>query len=214
MRLPSSPASSAISTAPRTRCRTRSRSPSSAGRATAAEQSWRVDRHDGSQPRDRPAPPRAGVRTQGRAARAPRIASGRRGRRELDPRRPARARLHVLSPRPRRGGAGGADAARGRRPDDVRDRQSVPRRRARWPSGSSARSGRCGVRASRFASRPTTCSRSGCVPSSPSSTSSSTRLLGDGGRGRARVLCDEAIRLAKLLAVLMPDEARRWACSR
>ena len=53
-----------------------------------------------------------------------------RGRREPDPRRPARARLHLLPPRARSRVPRGADAARGRRPDDDRDRARVPRRRA------------------------------------------------------------------------------------
>ena len=60
----------------------------------------------------------------------------------------------------------------------------------------------------RFASCRTTCCRNGSARCSPCSTSSSTRatppprapiMFGD--------LCDEAIRLGKLLAVLMPDEA-------
>ena len=90
----------------------------------------RLGHHHRPEPGDRPAPPRAVVRPQGRAARAPGVAPGRGGRRELDPRRPARARLHVLSPRARSRGAGGADSARGRRPDDDGDREGVPRRRA------------------------------------------------------------------------------------
>ena len=90
----------------------------------------RLGHHDRPEPGDRPAPPRADVRPQGRAARAAGVAPGRGGRRELDPRRPARARLHVLPPGARSRGAGRADAARGRGLDDDGDRAGVPRRRA------------------------------------------------------------------------------------
>ena len=54
MRWRSSRASSATSSSPRTRCRTASRSHSSAGRPWPAPR--RLDRHDGTQPRDRPDP--------------------------------------------------------------------------------------------------------------------------------------------------------------
>ena len=146
---------------------------------------------------------------QGRAARPARGAAGRGRRRELDPRRPARARLHLLPPRARGRGAGRADAARGRRPDDDRDRARVPRRRAddgaapragqeedprrRDPLPRAARPPAAGAAAAR-------CSRS--------STSSSTRATRPAAAARTirDELCDEAIRLAKLLAVLMPDE--------
>ena len=90
----------------------------------------RLDHHRGPEPGDRPAPPRADLRPQGRAARAARGAAGRGRRRELDPRRPARPRLHLLPPRAGRGVARRADAARGRRPDHDRDRARVPRRGA------------------------------------------------------------------------------------
>ena len=67
-------------------------------------QPGRLDRHRRPQPRDRPAPPRADAR-RARPSCSPgsRQLPGRGGRRELDPRRPARARLHLLPPRARRG---------------------------------------------------------------------------------------------------------------
>ena len=52
------------------------------------------------------------------------------GRREHDPGRSARARLHLLPPGARRRRAGRADAARGRRAHDRGDRARLPRRRA------------------------------------------------------------------------------------
>ena len=89
-----------------------------------------LDRHHCPEPCDRPDQARAGLRAQGRAAGATGVAARRGGRRELDPRRPPLPRLHLLSPRPRRGGPRRADAPRGRRPDDDRDRTRLPRRRA------------------------------------------------------------------------------------
>ena len=85
-------------------------------------------------------------------------------------------------------------------------RSSSRRRRSR--SASFARSGRSVTRASRSASRPTTSCRSACARCSPSSTSSSTRATPRRPETSCvrRDLCDEATRLAKLLAVLMPDE--------
>ena len=161
----------------------------------------RLGHHDRAQPGDRPAPPRADVRPQGRAARTARVAAGRGGRRELDPGRPARARLHLLPPRARRGVAGRADAARGRRPDDdarSRTRSSSPSRR--WRSGWCARSGRSATPASPSACRPTTCS-----PSGSRSVLAVLYLVFNEGysatRRRASAvrasLCDEAIRLGE-----------------
>ena len=75
--------------------------------------------HDRAQPRDRPAPARA----EPRAARPSCWRALERGREEEDgddARRPARADLHLLPPGARRRGAGRADAAHARRPDDRR----------------------------------------------------------------------------------------------
>ena len=62
---------------------------------------------------------------------------------------------------------------------------------------------------SRSASRSTKSSRTACMPCWPSSTSSSTRATAQPPTTTsfAAELSDEAIRLGKLLAVLMPDEA-------
>ena len=87
-----------------------------------------VDRHHRAEPRDRPHPTRAHVLAQGRAAGAARGAAGRGGRREHDPRRSPRARLHLLPPSARTRRADRAHAARSRRPDDAGDRARVPRR--------------------------------------------------------------------------------------
>ena len=106
-------------------------------------------------------------------------------------------------------GAGRADAARGRAGS------GRPRSPARSSSPEPTLAQRL-VRAKRrvretgipFRVPPTTCSPTACPTSSASSTSSSTRAM----RRRAgdelvrRELCAEAIRLAKLLCVLMPDE--------
>ena len=151
-----------------------------------ARQPGRVDHHDRAQPRDRPAPPRADVRPQGRAAGTAGGPAGRRGRRELDSRRPARARLHLLPPRPRRGGARRAHAPRGRRPDDGGDRPRVPRRRADDGPAARAREAE-GARRGHPVSRP-------ARPRAPGAAAVRARrplprlqrgLLGD-GRRRAR----------------------------
>ena len=136
-----------------------------------------LDRHDGEEPRHRPDPPRADVRPQGRAPGAAAGRTWRRGRRrELDPRRAARAPVHVLPPGARRRGADRAHAPRGRRADDAGDRPRVPRRRVRrWPSGSSARSVACAMRGSRFGSLRITSYPTASRTSCGSSTSCSTR---------------------------------------
>ena len=93
------------------------------------------------------------------------------------------------------------------RPDRAGDRARVPRRaRPRWSGASSARGARSPTRGSRSASRPTSCSPS----ASPASCASSTSLYTEGHTAtRAEPVaatCEEAIRLARLLARLMPDE--------
>ena len=94
----------------------------------------RVDHRDRAPPGDRPAAPRA-------RARRPRPGPADRSwtsstQAEPDPghesavrRRPAAPHLHVLPPGARARGAGRADAAHARRPDDARDRARVPRPR-------------------------------------------------------------------------------------
>ena len=90
-----------------------------------------VDRRDRAKPGDRPDPPRADVRPQGRAARTSGGgAGGRGGRHELHSRRAAGAPLHVLPPGARRRGAHRAHAARGGRAADARDRPRLSRDRA------------------------------------------------------------------------------------
>ena len=92
-------------------------------------------------------------------------------RREHDPRRAARADLHLLPPGARRRGAGRADAAAARRPDDARDRPRLPGRRA--DDGAAARPGEAQDPRGRHpvprAAATTTCP-SGSTPCSPSST--------------------------------------------
>ena len=118
--------------------RLRDRTRALGDRRPAAE-SRRLDRHDGTQPRDRPDPAREGVPAQGRAPRASAGASRRGGRRERDPRRAPRPRLHLLSPRALRREPRRADPARGRGAHDGRDRACLPRRRA--GNGPAARAG-------------------------------------------------------------------------
>ena len=81
--------------------RVRDRARALAARRRAAH-ARRLDRHDRPQPRDRPDPPGEGLPAQGRAHRPAPGAARRGGRRERDPRRAARARLHVLPPGARR----------------------------------------------------------------------------------------------------------------
>ena len=70
--------------------------------------------------------------------------------------------------------------------------------------------------ASPTACRPTTTCRSAWPACSPCSTSCSTRATSPPpATGLVREeLCAEAIRLARILAALMPDDAEAAACSR
>ena len=105
--------------------------------------------------------------------------------------------------------AGRAHAATARRARDPRDRPRVPRAGGDdGASASSAPSARSATPRSRTASRPTPSCPTGCGPCSPSSTSSSTRATPrPTGDDLVRAdLCAEAIRLARLLVELMPDE--------
>ena len=145
-----------------------------AGRNAAS--AGRVDRHDRAQPRDRPHPARQGLPAEGRAHRTPAGASGRGGRRERDPGRAARPRLHLLSPGARRRRAASRSrCARSAASPPARSPARSSSRSRRWRSGSCARSGRSATRASRFAFRPTICFPSGSARFSRCSTSSSTR---------------------------------------
>ncbi len=138
-------------------------------------------------------------------------------RRQRRGRRPAPADLHLLSPGAVGRGAGGAYAAHARRPHDRRDRaarSSCPRRR--WRSAWCGRSARSTTPASRTACRRHICSRNGQPRSSPCCTSCSTRGT---RRAAATSSCaptspTEAIRLARTLTELMPDEPEPTRCSR
>ena len=204
------PRRSATSTWRRSRCRTRSRPRSCDGRATASRTSpargssarahnraidvirrQRVGARAASARPSSPAPP-------GRAAGA------RRARR-----RAARPAVRLLPPGAGRGGARDADAADRRGPDRGGDRARVPdRARPRSPSGWCARSAACARPGSRSA-----CRRAELLSERLDGVLGTIYLLFNEGyaatagpdpiRGE---LCDEAIRLARLLVRLMPDE--------
>ena len=126
-----------------------------------------------------------------------------------DRRRPAAADLHLLPPGAAAGRAGRADAAHARRPDDARDRPRLPRpgadpRPAARPRQAEDPRRRHPV--PRAADRR--CCRSASTASCGSCTSSSTRATpaSSGDALVRRELCAEAIRLARLVATLLPDE--------
>ena len=131
-------------------------------------------------------------------------------RRQRRRRRPPAADLHVLPPGARGRGAGRADAAHARRPDDRRDRPRVPRARADDGAAARARQAQDPQRrhpVPRPARAPA--ARAHRARCSPCSTCCSTRATprSRGRRPRPRAdLCAEAIRLARMLAALMPDE--------
>ena len=124
-------------------------------------------------------------------------------------RRPAAPRLHRLPPRPLRRGPHRAHPAAARRPDHRRDRPRLPR-----PGGD----GRPAHRARQTDTRRRRASPSRCrtarsarpvsARSSKSSTSSSTRVTRPprATTGCAPRLCEDALRLARVLAELMPKE--------
>ena len=153
----------------------------------------------------------AKLRAVGAAQPRRRRRRGRPGRAgERDPGRPAAADLHLLPSRARVRGAGDARAADAVRPQHGGDRPRVPGRPSRpWPSGWSAPGRRSPPPASRTGCRRRTCSPSAPRPCSASSTCCSTR----GTRRRpARALvradlCAQAVRLAALVAELMPEDA-------
>ena len=114
---------------------------------------------------------------QDSAARPARVVARRSRRDELPARRAPRSRVHVLPPGARRRRADRADAPRGRRPDDARDRQRVSRRRA--DDGAAARAREAedpdGGDPVPGPARPARCSPTGSGRCSRCSTSFSTR---------------------------------------
>ncbi len=140
-----------------------------------------------------------------RAAARPRDGH-RRGRR----RRPAPAHAHRLPPRPLEGRARRAHAAPARRAHDRRDCPRVPRAGAddRAAHRAGEANARRGARPLRGAARGRSCRR-GCPRCSRPSTSSSTRATRPprATTGRAPRLCEEALRLGRILAELVPQEA-------
>ena len=127
----SSSASSATSSSPRTRCRTRSRPRSSAGLETACPRNpaaWIVTTAR-NRAIDRIRRERTFARKAELLARLDELPAEEDDVSTIPDDRLALG-LHVLPPGARRRRAGRADAARGRRADDDRDRARVPRRRA------------------------------------------------------------------------------------
>ena len=124
-------------------------------------------------------------------------------------RRPPPPDVHLLPPGAVVRGAGGADPAHARRHDHAPRSpgpSSCPRRP--WPSGSCGPSARSAMPASPSPCRRPTSSWSARPPCWRSSTSSSTRATRP-ARARdlvRRSLTAEAIRLARVLCTLMPDE--------
>ena len=132
------------------------------------------------------------------------------GRRVGHRRRPPAADLHVLPPGAGAGGAGGADAAHAGRPDHAGDRARLPACPSRpWRSASSAPSARSATPGIPYRVPPAhllperldSVLRGRCTWSS---TRATPRPAGDSLVRRE--LCDEAIRLGRLVAELMPDE--------
>ena len=200
---------------PRTRSSRRlSSGPSRASRTTRAPGSWpppstrAIDaaapagdaraQVRASSPVELEAPAPSGLRSELDAAR-------RRRRR----RRPAAARVHRVPSGAVDRGARRAHAAAARRPDDRRDRARVPRARAdRSRSASCAPSARCRRPTCRSRCRPAPTSRRGSRRCSRSSISSSTRATPrpPATTGCGPALCEDALRLGRILAELLPDE--------
>ena len=203
------PRSAATSSSPRTRCRTPSppRWPTWP-RDGVPRPPRRVAHRDRPAQGDRPPAPRAHARRPRRApwsscmdARAQPGGAGRRraGRRR---RRPPAADLHLLPPRAGARGPRGADAAHPRRPHHGGDRARLPRPRADDGAAPRARQAQDRRRpdplpraARRRAPRPAGRRAARRLPRLQRG------LLGLGRRRpRPRELCDEAIRLGRLLA--------------
>ena len=120
-----------------------------------------------------------------------------------------RLRLHLLPPGDRATGPGGAGAAHAVRAVDARDRARLPRTRSDDGAAAGPRQAQDPRRRHPVrGAGPRRCCPNGCRPCSASSTSSSTRATrAPSTTGWSRPdLCAEAIRLARLLVELMPDE--------
>ena len=141
-----------------------------------------------------------------RRRRAPRP---RRRARRRHRRRPAAADLHRVPSGALDRGARRAHAAPARRPDDRRDRARVPRARADDRAAHRARQAhaRRGARAVRGAAR-----RRARARASPRCSRSSTSIFNEGYSATAGddwmrpALCEDALRLGRILAELAPDE--------
>ena len=199
------PPVAAISARPRTPSRRRC---IAAARAVAAgrrpREAARLADPDRRTADDRPAAQRAVAAAAGGARRAAsrRRPTSRRGRH-------ARRALHVLPSGADAGLGDRADAARGRRPDDGRDRARVPRApRRRWRSGSAARSSGSRPRASPF--------RMPAPDERPRGWRTVLHVLylifnegyasSAGGELQRAELSDEAIRLARMVQRLLPED--------
>ena len=183
-------------------------------------QPGRLDHDHRPEPGDRPAAPAASgsprseeLLARGRdrveaAAIEPAMQHDR-GRDEPDPGRPAAADLHLLPPGAADGRPGGADPADARR---ARRRPRSPgpssSRSRPWPSGSSGPSARSATPGSR-----TACRRPSSLPERLDGVLRVLYLVFNEGYAATsgdalirRELCAEAIRLARVVVALLPDE--------
>ena len=185
--------------------------------ARRAGQPGRVDHDDGAQPGHRPvAPPEAPDREDRDAGPrgGARVGPARHRRRDVrgrhaHRRRPPSPHLHVLPPGARARRPGRPDAAHAGRPDDARDRARVPRPGSRRsPSASSAPSARSATPGSPIASH-----RAELLPERLDGVLRVLYLVFNEGYAASsgdslirRELCAEAIRLARVVVALLPDE--------
>ena len=148
--------------------------------------------------------------------RATRHGGARAGRRRCRPGRHVGSRrrspapgVHLLPPGARPRGAGGADAAHARRPDDAGDRARLPR--AGGDHGAAAGAGQA-QDPRRRDPVPGAAARRSCPSGSRRCCAVVYLVFNEGYAASAgdalvrRDLCAEAIRLGRLLAELMPDE--------
>ena len=169
----------------------------------------RLDRRHGGQRRDRPPAPRSAPCASELPALTPepRRARGRpRGR--CRARRPARADLHLLPSGSFGRGQRRADAAPGGRPADGRDRARLPRPRAGDGAAAGAREGQDPRGRHPFRRPP-----ADLLAERLDHAAAVLYLVFNEGYSAStgdllvrRDLCDEAIRLARLLVALMPAE--------